>query len=448
MKTEVEELEPTKVKLNVEVSYQELEKEINRVYKQVGKRVSIPGFRPGHVPNAVLDRKIGRAYIIEETINNKLSDFYRQALEENKLRPLAQPEIDVNSTPNLEGKPGGDLKFSATVEIVPQFELPSLEGLSLEVEKLEVTDDQVEQELDRLRERFASLKSVDREVQDGDFTVIDMVAKIDGEEVDSVSGLSYQVGSDSLIEGIDEAVVGLKADESKTFTSRLKGEKYGDKEAEVTVSVNAVKERELPEADDEFAEMASEFDTIGELRTDLRENVAKMNLQQQAVEARSKLEDYLIDHTELPLPTGVVAAELEERTKNSEDGEADQDEVRQQIEKSLKRELILGKLAEEKQTEVEPRELYQSLFAMGQAYGFEPMQILQDQNMMARISQDMRLNKALMEALQGVEVKDEAGNVLDLSEFLRSGQDAQAAEDADANQVSDADETGEEADSQ
>ena len=205
MKTDVEKLEETRAKLTVQVPYEDLKPEIDKVYKQVGKQVSIPGFRPGHVPTRIIDQRIGRGYVLEQAINERLGDYYGRALGEADLTPLGQPEVEVVETPAVEGKPGGDLKFTAEVDIVPDFDLPSLEGLSLEVSKLEVSDEDVEKELDQLRDRFASLKTVDRPAQDGDFTSIDMVAKIGDEEIDSVSGVSYQIGSASMLEGMDEA---------------------------------------------------------------------------------------------------------------------------------------------------------------------------------------------------------------------------------------------------
>ena len=428
MKTDVEKLEETRAKLTVQVPYEDLKPEIDEVYKQVGKQVSIPGFRPGHVPTRIIDQRIGRGYVLEQAINERLGDYYGRALGEADLTPLGQPEVEVVETPAVEGKPGGDLKFTAEVDIVPDFELPSLEGLSLEVSKLEVSDEDVEKELDQLRDRFASLKTVDRAAQDGDYTSIDMVAKIGDEEIDSVSGVSYQIGSASMLEGMDEALNGMKAEETTEFKSTLKGGDHEGEEADVTLTLHKVKERELPEADDDFAQMASEFDTIGELRSDLRGNVEKMRRQQQALEAREKLQDYLVDNTDFPLPQAFIDSEVDRLADGKED--ADRDELAETVKKQAKQQIIVDRIANERDVEIDPNELYQSIFEIAQMYGVDPMQLIKDQSQVAAMGQDLRRNRALVSALREVTVKDEEGTEIDLSEFTKDPAEARAEQAA------------------
>lgn len=428
MKTDVEKLEETRAKLTVQVPYEDLKPEIDKVYKQVGKQVSIPGFRPGHVPTRIIDQRIGRGYVLEQAINERLGDYYGRALGEADLTPLGQPEVEVVETPAVEGKPGGDLKFTAEVDIVPDFELPSLEGLSLEVSKLEVSDEDVEKELDQLRDRFASLKTVDRAAQDGDFTSIDMVAKIGDEEIDSVSGVSYQIGSASMLEGMDEALNGMKAEETTEFKSTLKGGDHEGEEADVTLTLHKVKERELPEADDDFAQMASEFDTIGELRSDSRANVEKMRRQQQALEAREKLQDYLVDNTDFPLPQAFIDSEVDRLADGKED--ADRDELAETVKKQAKQQIIVDRIANERDVEIDPNELYQSIFEIAQMYGVDPMQLIKDQSQVAAMGQDLRRNRALVSALREVTVKDEEGTEIDLSEFTKDPAEARAEQAA------------------
>ena len=428
MKTDVEKLEETRAKLTVQVPYEDLKPEIDKVYKQVGKQVSIPGFRPGHVPTRIIDQRIGRGYVLEQAINERLGGYYGRALGEADLTPLGQPEVEVVETPAVEGKPGGDLKFTAEVDIVPDFELPSLEGLSLEVSKLEVSDEDVEKELDQLRDRFASLKTVDRAAQDGDYTSIDMVAKIGDEEIDSVSGVSYQIGSASMLEGMDEALNGMKAEETTEFKSTLKGGDHEGEEADVTLTLHKVKERELPEADDDFAQMASEFDTIGELRSDLRGNVEKMRLQQQALEAREKLQDYLVDNTDFPLPQAFIDSEVDRLADGKED--ADRDELAETVKKQAKQQIIVDRIANERDVEIDPNELYQSIFEIAQMYGVDPMQLIKDQSQVAAMGQDLRRNRALVSALREVTVKDEEGTEIDLSEFTKDPAEARAEQAA------------------
>lgn len=428
MKTDVEKLEETRAKLTVQVPYEDLKPEIDKVYKQVGKQVSIPGFRPGHVPTRIIDQRIGRGYVLEQAINERLGDYYGRALGEADLTPLGQPEVEVVETPAVEGKPGGDLKFTAEVDIVPDFELPSLEGLSLEVSKLEVSDEDVEKELDQLRDRFASLKTVERPAQDGDYTSIDMVAKIGDEEIDSVSGVSYQIGSASMLEDMDEALNGMKAEETTEFKSTLKGGDHEGEEADVTLTLHKVKERELPEADDDFAQMASEFDTIGELRSDLRGNVEKMRLQQQALEAREKLQDYLVDNTDFPLPQAFIDSEVDRLADGKED--ADRDELAETVKKQAKQQIIVDRIANERDVEIDPNELYQSIFEIAQMYGVDPMQLIKDQSQVAAMGQDLRRNRALVSALREVTVKDEEGTEIDLSEFTKDPAEARAEQAA------------------
>lgn len=428
MKTDVEKLEETRAKLTVQVPYEDLKPEIDKVYKQVGKQVSIPGFRPGHVPTRIIDQRIGRGYVLEQAINERLGDYYGRALGEADLTPLGQPEVEVVETPAVEGKPGGDLKFTAEVDIVPDFDLPSLEDLSLEVSKLEVSDEDVEKELDQLRDRFASLKTVDRPAQDGDFTSIDMVAKIGDEEIDSVSGVSYQIGSGSMLEGMDEALNGMKSEETTEFKSTLKGGDHEGEEADVTLTLHKVKERELPEADDDFAQMASEFDTIGELRSDLRANVEKMRRQQQDLEAREKLQDYLVDNTDFPLPQAFIDSEVDRLADGKE--EADRDELAETVKKQAKQQIIVDRIANERDVEIDPNELYQSIFEIAQMYGVDPMQLIKDQSQVAAMGQDLRRNRALVSALREVTVKDEEGTEIDLSEFTKDPAEARAEQAA------------------
>lgn len=430
MKTDVEKLEETRAKLTVQVPYEDLKPEIDKVYKQLGKQVSIPGFRPGHVPNQIIDQRIGRGYVLEQAINERLGDFYGRALGQAELTPLGQPEVDIVETPAVEGKPGGDLKFTAEVDIVPEFELPSLEGVSLEVAKLEVSDEDVEKELDQLRDRFASLKTVERPAQDGDFTSIDMVAKIGDEEIDSVSGVSYQIGSASMLEGMDEALTGMNAGDTAEFKSTLKGGDHEGEEADVTLTLHKVKERELPEADDDFAQMASEFDTIGELRSDLRGNVDKMRRQQQALEAREKLQDYLVENTVFPLPQAFIDAEVDRLAQGNED--ADREEITESVTKQAKQQIVGDRIANDRDVEIDPNELYQSIFEIAQMYGVDPMQMLQDQNQVAAMGQDLRRNRALVATLREVTVKDEDGTEIDLSEFTKDPAEARAEQAAKA----------------
>ncbi len=314
MKSTVETLEPTKVRLTVEVPFEELKSEMDKAYKEIAGQVNIPGFRKGHVPPRIIDQRFGRAAVIEQVVNQVLPGHYSDAVNENDLRPMAQPTVDVTEIPNVTGPQGGQLVFTAEVDVVPAFELPEIdESIVVEVAPTEVTDEDVEKELEDLRGRFATLKTINRKAKTGDFATIDLVATINGEQVDSASDVSYEIGSGTMLDGQDTALRGTKAGDEVTFTSTLKGGDHEGEEAEVTITVKAMKARELPKADDDFAQMVSEFDTIDELKEDLKKQAAESKESQQALAARDALIDVLLGKVEIVLPESAVDHQVEHR---------------------------------------------------------------------------------------------------------------------------------------
>ncbi|MDU3135030.1 MAG: trigger factor [Winkia neuii] len=444
MKTTVENLAKTKVKLTVEVPAEELKPAMDKAYKEIGQQVNVPGFRKGHVPPQIIDRRIGRAYVVEQAINSKLSDFYGQALSEAEVQPLAQPAIEVTDIPTGEGE-DQQLVFTAEVEIMPEFEIASTKDLSIKVDSISVSDDDVEEELDRLRARFGTLKGVDRPAQKGDFVSIDMNASVDGEEIDSVSGVSYEVGSGSMMEGMGDALEGMSADEETDFDTTMRGGEHEGEAGKVHLKLRSVKVRELPEADDDFAQLASEFDTIGELRADLRKNVEKGKAGEQAVQARDKVLEHLRDNTEVPLPEDILKAELEARVKDSSTDE-EKEEAKKAIEASLKDQLLLDKLVAQKNVQVSQQELLQFVFQTAQAYGVDPSQLLSGDNaqqQMSAMAGDMARNKALVAVLREVKVEDEDGNEVDLSEFTKDPAEEEAKATAEAAAAAAAEEAAE-----
>ena len=306
MKTDVEELSPTRVKLSVEVPFDELKPSIDKAYREVARQVRIPGFRPGRVPPRIIDQRIGRAPVLEQAVNDAIPGLYGKAVEESELFALGRPEVEITSLDD-----GKELSFTAEVDVRPKFELPDLSSISVTIDNATVTPDDVEEYLSSLRERFASLKGVQRPAESGDFVSIDLSATVDGEPVEDAqaSGLSYEVGSESMLDGLDDAVTGMQAGESKTFSSELAGGEHAGDEAEVTVTVHSVKVKELPDFDDDFAQLASEFDTIGELRADTRQRIEAMRRQQQAIQARDRALEALLDQVDVPLPESIVAEE-------------------------------------------------------------------------------------------------------------------------------------------
>ncbi|MCW2827149.1 MAG: trigger factor, partial [Marmoricola sp.] len=315
MKSAVETLSPTRAKITVEVPFEELKPSLDAAYQNIAKQINIPGFRKGKVPPPVIDRQVGRGAVLDEAINDALPKLYIQALQDNDLQPLAQPEIDVT---RLEDN--SLFEFTAEVDVRPSIEVPSYDGLAVQVDDLAVTDEDVAEQVEALRERFATLKDVDRAAQDDDIVTIDLKATAGGEDVEGgeVSGYSYKVGSGDMLEGIDEALRGLSAGEQATFTSQLLGGDLSGQDVEVSVSVAAVKEQELPELDDDFAQTASEFDTIDELRADVATRLERGKRLEQAAAARDAVLEQLLDTAEIPLPEGVVAEELTGRRQEIE----------------------------------------------------------------------------------------------------------------------------------
>lgn len=446
MKSTVENLDPARIKLTVEVPYEELKPSLDAAYKQIGSQIQVPGFRRGHVPNRVIDQRVGRGSVIQEAVNNKLSDFYREAMTEAGRVPMLQPEIEITELPNVTGEQGGQLVFTAEVTVRPEIEIPELSEIEVTVDSVAVTDEDVDTELDNLRARFGSLKSVKRKAKTGDFVTINLKAVIDGEEVDSASGVSYEIGKGNMLKGLDTALRGLKTGESATFTTQLAGGPHEGEEAEVTVTAEAVKQRELPEADDDFAQMASEFDTIEELREDLRKQAGERKAGDQAVAARDALLEQLREKIEFELPDGLVdneiAQHLQAEGKAADDPHAD--EIREDITTGVRDQIILDVLAEKLQVGVTQDELIEFLIQTAQQYGMEPGQFMQGAQQAGQIPafvSEIARNKSLAMGLRQVSVKDSDGKDVDLTEFIGSDElDAQnlvsqvaeaAAEDED-----------------
>ncbi|WP_418607843.1 trigger factor [Georgenia sp. SUBG003] len=458
MKSAVENLEPTRVKLTVEVSYDELKPSLDHAYSHIAEQVNVPGFRKGKVPPRVLEQRVGRAAVIEHAVNDAVPGFYNQAVAETEVRPMGQPSINVTEIPAVTGTPGGQLVFEAEVDVRPEITLPGLDGIELSVDQAAVSDDDVTAKLDELRERFGSLVGVERPAQDGDFVVIDLSAKIGDEEVDSVSGVSYQIGEGNMLEGLDEALVGLSAGETTTFTASLAGGEHAGEEAEVTVTPTAVKERDLPEADDEFAQLASEFDTIDELREDLRGQATKDKGADQAVQARDLLLERLRGDVEIPVPAGVVEAEIERhlQAEGKEAGDAHGEEVREEITDLLRDQMLLDALVDQFKVGVTQNELLEFLVSSAQQYGMEPNQFIQAASQTGQIQAfmgEIARNKALAVALRQVSVKDSEGNEIDLSEYIGSdeldaaGPEGAETESAESGESAESAESGESAES-
>lgn len=433
MKTAVEKLNPTLAKIEVEVPFAEFKPYLDRTYKNLAGQISVPGFRKGKLPKQLIEQRAGFDYIVEASLNDALNDYYAQALGENELSPLAQPELDVQSQPSTENREA-DLKLTITVTVRPEIELPNYEGLEVEVDEVEVTAEDEVQALDALRERFGTLKTVERPAADKDFVTIDIAAEIDGEQVDAANDLSYQIGSGTMLDGIDEALTGLSAGEDATFETKLSGGEHAGEQAVIKVKLSAVKERELPAADDEFAQLASEFDTIDELKEDIKKQVAEAKVAEQGTQARDKVLAKLVELVEIPVPEKVIEDQLEQHFNNP-NAEADHDteehraEVRANTETAFKNEMVLDAVADKEEVTVDQAEMINYIITMSSQYGMDPnqfAQMLDGSGQAGALVGEVRRSKALAAVLKTAVVKDTKGNVVDLSKYLGEGEEAAA----------------------
>jgi trigger factor len=434
VKSSVETLSPTRVKLAVEVPFDELKSSLDEAYKAIGSQVRVPGFRPGKVPARIIDQRVGRAAVLEEAINKALPKAYSDAVRETGVKALGQPEIEVT---NLEDN--DHIAFTAEVDVRPEIAVAGYSSLAVTVADASVTDDEVAEQFEELRARFGTLKGVDREVRTGDFVSLDLTATVDGTEVEggSAQGLSYEVGSGNLIDGLDEAILGKNAGDSASFSSTLAFGEHAGSAAEITAVVNSVKERELPDADDDFAQLASEFDTVEELRADLRSRLDRVKVLGQGAEARDKVLELLVAQTEVPLPESAVQAEVEWREHDvvhqlghddaafeqylQTEGKTKDEftaELREVAEKAVKTQFILDSIADAEAVAVSDAELTEYIVRQAQRYNMAPQefadQIVQAGNIAALVA-DVRRNKALATVLESASVTDESGNPVDLS---------------------------------
>ncbi|WP_420094691.1 trigger factor [Nocardia asteroides] len=459
MKSTVEQLSPTRVRINVEVPFEELKPDFDRAYKALAKQVRIPGFRPGKAPARLLEARLGRGAILEQVVNDALPARYSEAVTTAEVKVIGQPEIEITKIED-----GQELAFSAEVDIRPEVVLPDYSSLSVTVDAFTIDDDDIDEQLQSLRQRFGTLSGVERAVQEGDFVSIDLSATVNGEEVPeaATTGLSHEVGSGQLIEGLDEALIGLSAGESKEFTTKLVAGEHAEQDAVVTVTLQSVKERELPEADDEFAQLASEFDTLDELKDDLRTRVERVKKVQQAGEIRDKVLEALLEQVDVPLPDAVVQAEVDalvhdavhgfdhDEAKFAESLEAqgssreefDKD-TREAAEKSVRTQLLLDAIAEKDNTQVGQDELTERILFQAQRYGMAPEQFIQQvqqAGQLGAVFADVRRGKALAGVVGQVTVTDSDGNAVDTGELFGEPEGGEVEEvETDVVEAADAD---------
>ncbi len=457
MKSAVENLSPTRAKLTVEVPFEELKPSLDAAYKQIAKQINVPGFRRGKVPPLVIDRQVGRGAVLDQAINEALPQKYFEALQENTLEPLGQPEIEVTKLEDNEL-----LEFTAEVDIKPDFELPAYDGLEAQVDDIELTDADVEEQVNALRERFGTLRTVERAAADGDFVTIDLAARQDGEVVEGaeVAGMSYKVGRGGMLDGLDEALAGLSADESTTFSSELVGGDLVGQAVQVEVKVTQVQEQELPEFDDEFAQLASEFDTAAELNDDVRERLTRGKRLEQAAAARDAVLEVLLEKVSIPLPETLVTDELNARRENLEqqlsyagmtlekyleEEKQTQDEFEADLDRRVRdavaAQFILDKIAKAEELGVDQQDLSQHMVRRAQQSGQDPQEFANhmfEHNHIPELVQEILRGKALATLVEAAVVKDASGNVVELKNLQPDGTiaDPAAEEPAEADDAS------------
>ncbi|MGP3949388.1 trigger factor [Streptomyces sp. 7N604] len=452
MKSAVETLNPTRVRLTVEVPFEELKPSLDAAYKKINQQVTVPGFRKGKVPARVIDQRFGRGAVLEEAVNDALPKFYTEAVNEGDLNPLGQPEVDIT-----ELKDNELLAFTAEVDVRPSIEIPDFSGIEVEVDAIEVTDEEVEKSVEQLRERFAATSPVERAAAEGDVVTLDLEASVEGEVLEDgvAKGVSYTIGSGELLDGIDEAVTGLEAGGSATFTSELKGGSAAGKEAEVKVDVTAVAVRELPELDDDFAQLASEFDTFEELKADSRKRLEQSKKYEQATQAQEKVLDALIGLVEVPVPEKLLEDEIGTRKHNLEhhqlgqmgldleaylkiqekSAEEFEAELKEQAEKGIKTQFVLDELVSREQLSVGQEELTEHLMRRAQSSGMSPDQFAQavvEGGQVPMLVGEVARGKALALVVEAATVKDTNGEVVDLDDGDETAETVTAEEPAAA----------------
>ena len=417
MKSAVETLSPTRVKLTVEVPFEELKPSLDAAYKTIAGQVNMPGFRKGKVPQRLIDQRFGRGAVLEEAVNEALPRFYGQALEEHEVKAIGRPEVDVT-----EFNDGEQLAFTAEVDVRPEFDLPDYRGLAVTVDDAEVDEADVAEELDRLRARFGTLTDVERAVGDGDFVVLDIVGTHDGAPVDeaTVSGLSYEIGSAQLdIEGLDAALQGLSRDGSTNLTFNPTNGQWADQPVDLAVTVTQVRERVLPALDDDFAALASEFDTLDELTAEIRTQLRRVKLMEQGVQARDKVLEQLVALAEVPVPEGYIAQQVKEHLEGEgkEEGDPHGEEVAGDLRTSLVQQFILDEVVKREELGATEPELTQHIVRTAQRYGMAPddfaSQVVQAGQVPMLVAEVVR-GKALALVLESATVTDASGNPVDL----------------------------------
>lgn len=417
MKIDIERLSETAVKLSVHLDYVDFEPAIKQAYRTVAEKINIKGFRKGKVPEQVIDNQVGRAYVVQEALNDAISSAYEKAVRDNELKPVGQPDVEVTE---LEDR--SHISFTAEVEVRPDFEVPEYSSVKVEVDAVVVDDDAVNEQLESLQKRFSNYTAVDRAAADGDVLLVDIAGTYEGEPVADLTAnaLSYELGTDGILPGFDEAVLGASKDDVRTFEFTPEAGEYEGKSVSIAVTVKNVRERSLPTLDDEFAQLASEFDTLEELRADLADKVMRMKRIEQGYQARDRIQDVLLSMIDVPLPEKFLNRDIAEHFKDNHGDEAHRQEYIDGQRRSLKAQFILDKIAENEKLSVSEAELSTWLMQQAPRYGMTPQEfadaLVQSGGVQMALA-DVRRVKALEVVLQSANVVDSNGDVVDLSEL-------------------------------
>ena len=428
MKSAVESISATRVRISIDVDFNELEPHVKRAYQSISERVVIPGFRKGKVPRAMIDQRVGRGAVLDEAINNALPDFYSQAARENDVLVVGRPTVDIK-----ELKDNELVKFEVEVDIRPEISLPDFSKLEVTVEDAVVTDKDVEEQLEALRIRFGTLTTVEKDAAAGDFVSIDLVARVDGKDIEggAANGISYEVGSNRMIDGLDAALEGMKVEESKKFNAPLVGMQEGET-GEVEVTLKAVKKRELPELNDDFAKLASEFETLKELEADVRERLSRLKAMEQGAQARDNLLKLLLETVEIPVPENLVADEVHDHLEkeNRLEDETHRAEVTEEVTRSVRGDFLLDAIVKSEEVQVSEAELTEYLIRTAARYQMTPDQFVQQitqAGQVATLMAEVARTKGLAVVLERVSVKDASGNKVDLAALApKKAEEAQA----------------------
>ena len=415
LKSAVEKLSPTRVKLSIEVPFVDLKPHIDGAYKSLSEKITIPGFRKGKVPSAMIDQRVGRGAVLDEAINAAIPTFYSQAAKDNDVLVIGRPTVEVT-----ELKDNENFSFTIEVDIRPDIALPNFSEIKLEVDDVKVSDADIDEQVQALRTRFGTLTTVEKVVATGDFVTIDLVATKDGQDLDggTANDLSYEVGSASMIDGLDEALIGLSTGGEKSFETSLVGMAEGEK-GSVKVSVKAVKERELPPVDDAFAKLASEFETLAELKADLTTRLTRLKEMEQGAQARDLLVEKLISSVDIPLPAEIIEAEVNDHLEKEGrlEDEKHRAEVTEEVKTTITREFLLDSIVKAESVAVNESELTEYLVRAASRYGMTPDQFIKEVSQAGQVTTmvaEVARAKALAQVLGRVKVVDKSGKKVDL----------------------------------